>query len=101
MKRLFSVLVISILILGLLTAAVLQSAAKWWGSVAGRKRFLWVHLYEPHAPYAPPEPFVPENLVGKLAVAVGYVFAGDASTPYEADAPRSGRSCTGKEPTIT
>ncbi len=41
-------------------AAVLQSAAKWWGSVAGRKRFLWVHLYEPHAPYAPPEPFASE-----------------------------------------
>src|SRR5688500_12626705 len=41
-------------------AAVLQSAAKWWGSVAGRKRFLWVHLYEPHAPYVPPEPFASE-----------------------------------------
>ncbi|MDR6416462.1 FAD-binding oxidoreductase [Pseudarthrobacter sulfonivorans] len=26
---------------------------------------------------APPEPFVPEHLVGKLAVAVGYVYAGD------------------------
>jgi tetratricopeptide (TPR) repeat protein len=37
--------------------AVLQAAAKWWQSSAGRKRFLWVHLYDPHAPYAPPEPF--------------------------------------------
>lgn len=33
--------------------AVLQSAVSWWQSVAGRKRFLWVHLYEPHAPYVP------------------------------------------------
>jgi arylsulfatase A-like enzyme/Flp pilus assembly protein TadD len=37
--------------------AVLQSAAKWWQSASGRKRFMWVHLYDPHAPYAPPEPF--------------------------------------------
>ncbi|HEV7242058.1 MAG TPA: sulfatase-like hydrolase/transferase [Thermoanaerobaculia bacterium] len=33
--------------------AVLQSAASWWQSAAGRKRFLWIHLYEPHAPYVP------------------------------------------------
>lgn len=33
--------------------AVLQSAASWWRSAEGRKRFLWVHLYEPHAPYVP------------------------------------------------
>src|SRR5688500_8922438 len=41
-------------------SAVLEQAAKWWSSVAGRKRFLWVHLYDPHAPYAPPEPFASE-----------------------------------------
>ncbi|HEX6083353.1 MAG TPA: sulfatase-like hydrolase/transferase [Thermoanaerobaculia bacterium] len=40
--------------------AVLEAAAAWWRSVAGRKRFLWVHLYDPHAPYAPPEPFASE-----------------------------------------
>lgn len=40
--------------------AVLSSAAKWWQSAAGRKRFLWVHLYEPHAPYAPPPAFANE-----------------------------------------
>ncbi|HEV7242580.1 MAG TPA: sulfatase-like hydrolase/transferase [Thermoanaerobaculia bacterium] len=33
--------------------AVLESAAKWWHSQEGKKRFLWVHLYEPHAPYVP------------------------------------------------
>ena len=37
--------------------AVLEAAAKWWQSQEGRKRFLWVHVYDPHAPYAPPEPF--------------------------------------------
>ena len=40
--------------------AVLSEAAKWWQSASGRKRFLWVHIYEPHAPYAPPEPFAGE-----------------------------------------
>jgi arylsulfatase A-like enzyme/Flp pilus assembly protein TadD len=41
-------------------AAVLEPAARWWQSNAGRKRFLWVHLYDPHAPYMPPEPFASE-----------------------------------------
>jgi arylsulfatase A-like enzyme/Tfp pilus assembly protein PilF len=38
-------------------SAVLDAASKWWESNAGKKRFLWVHLYDAHAPYAPPEPF--------------------------------------------
>ena len=25
----------------------------------GKPRFLWLHLYDPHAPYDPPEPFAP------------------------------------------
>src|SRR6266498_1227603 len=37
--------------------AVLDAAAKWWRDNAGHKRFLWIHLYDPHAPYRPPEPF--------------------------------------------
>lgn len=40
--------------------AVLESAAKWWNGAAGRKRFMWVHLYDPHAPYAPAQPFATE-----------------------------------------
>ena len=31
----------------------LAAATQWWRVSAGRKRFLWVHLYEPHAPYLP------------------------------------------------
>jgi len=38
-------------------SAVLDAAAKWWQANASKKRFLWVHLYDAHAPYAPPEPF--------------------------------------------
>src|ERR1051325_8564913 len=41
-------------------SAVLDAATKWWNANAGRKRFLWVHLYDPHAPYRPPQPFASE-----------------------------------------
>jgi choline-sulfatase len=32
-------------------------AIGWLRQVAGRPFFLFLHLYEPHSPYAPPEPF--------------------------------------------
>ena len=35
---------------------VLAAAAQWWRAQRG-PRFLWAHVYDPHAPYAPPEPF--------------------------------------------
>src|SRR5258706_1628105 len=38
-------------------SAVLHAASKWGEAEAGKKRFLWVHLYDAHAPYTPPEPF--------------------------------------------
>jgi arylsulfatase A-like enzyme/Flp pilus assembly protein TadD len=38
--------------------AVLTAATSWWRSHDHQKRFMWVHLYDPHAPYAPPEPFL-------------------------------------------
>ena len=37
--------------------AVLESARQWWDAQSGRKRFMWVHLYDAHAPYKPPAPF--------------------------------------------
>jgi arylsulfatase A-like enzyme/tetratricopeptide (TPR) repeat protein len=40
--------------------AVLDAAAKWWRANEGKKRFMWVHLYDPHAPYHPPQPFATE-----------------------------------------
>lgn len=38
---------------------VVAAALAWWRQQKpkGRPRFLWVHLFDPHAPYAPPEPF--------------------------------------------
>jgi len=36
---------------------VVTAAMAWWKKAAGRPRFLWVHLYDAHAPYAAPEPF--------------------------------------------
>lgn len=36
---------------------VVAAALEWWGAHAGERRFLWVHLFDPHAPYRPPEPF--------------------------------------------
>ncbi|MEA2599127.1 MAG: choline-sulfatase [Acidobacteriota bacterium] len=36
---------------------VVRLALAWWARQKGKPRFLWVHLYDPHAPYEPPEPF--------------------------------------------
>ena len=36
---------------------VVTAALAWWNAQAGKRRFLWVHLYDPHAPYDPPPPF--------------------------------------------
>ena len=36
---------------------VFANAQQWYDSVEGKKRFLWVHIYEPHMPYNPPSPF--------------------------------------------
>ncbi len=32
---------------------VVRPASAWWKQHEGERRFLWVHLYEPHAPYEP------------------------------------------------
>lgn len=37
-------------------ADVVAAALKWIGSQDGRW-FVWVHVFDPHAPYAPPPPF--------------------------------------------
>jgi arylsulfatase A-like enzyme/Flp pilus assembly protein TadD len=36
---------------------VVAAALAWWAKNAEHRRFLWVHLYDPHAPYDPPSPF--------------------------------------------
>lgn len=61
----------------------LALAVQWWRNAAGRKRFLWVHLYEPHAPYLPPpghregDPYLGEVAAADtmLAAALGPLLA--------------------------
>jgi tetratricopeptide (TPR) repeat protein len=36
---------------------VVAQALEWYRGQAGGRRFLWVHVYDPHAPYDPPEPY--------------------------------------------
>jgi arylsulfatase A-like enzyme/Tfp pilus assembly protein PilF len=36
---------------------VMTDALGWLDTVTSRKFFAWVHLYDPHAPYEPPEPY--------------------------------------------
>lgn len=48
-------------------SAVLDAAAKWWSANAGHKRFMWVHLYDAHAPYRPPPQFTnPDPYLGEI-----------------------------------
>jgi arylsulfatase A-like enzyme len=67
-------------------------AARAWLSTAPERYFLWVHLYEPHDPYAPPEPYrttyrdapyfgevaYADELVGRLKAAMGPAGEKDA-----------------------
>jgi len=36
---------------------VIKRSLAWWNANEGKRRFLWAHLYDPHAPYAAPEPW--------------------------------------------
>jgi choline-sulfatase len=36
---------------------VVDKALPWIDQAAGGRFFAWIHLYDPHTPYAPPEPF--------------------------------------------
>jgi arylsulfatase A-like enzyme/Flp pilus assembly protein TadD len=36
---------------------VVKAALDWFRSQSGKPRFLWVHVYDPHAPYDPPSPY--------------------------------------------
>src|SRR6185436_9129254 len=35
----------------------IAAALRWWDAAGESPRFMWVHLYEPHFPYEPPEAF--------------------------------------------
>jgi arylsulfatase A-like enzyme/Tfp pilus assembly protein PilF len=53
--------------------AVLAAATRWWKEKEGHKRFLWIHLYDPHAPYLPPEPFLSEYRYNEYLGEIAYV----------------------------
>jgi arylsulfatase A-like enzyme/Flp pilus assembly protein TadD len=53
--------------------AVLDVATRWWNSKSGQKRFLWIHLYDPHAPYLPPEPFLSDYPYNEYLGEIAYV----------------------------
>jgi len=56
---------------------VVSLATDWWQRHAGERRFLWVHLYDPHAPYLPAEPFASEfadnPYLGEVAAVDAYL----------------------------
>src|SRR5512143_177839 len=50
---------------------VMDLALAWLEGVKAKRFFAWVHLYDPHAPYEPPEPFLSrypgQPYVGEIA----------------------------------
>src|SRR5262245_61759820 len=36
---------------------VVKAALEWYRGQEGKRRFLWVHVYDPHAPYDPPKDY--------------------------------------------
>jgi arylsulfatase A-like enzyme/Flp pilus assembly protein TadD len=53
-------------------AETLAAARKWYASAQGKK-FLWVHLYDPHAPYDPPSPFREQYRAAPYLGEIAYV----------------------------
>jgi len=53
--------------------AVVNDALHWLDTVAESRFFLWTHLYDPHRPYDPPEPYASryasDPYVGEIAYA--------------------------------
>jgi arylsulfatase A-like enzyme/tetratricopeptide (TPR) repeat protein len=62
--------------------------AREWIQTAGDTWFAWVHVYDPHAPYAPPSPFAEQYPRDPYAGEVAYTDA--ALKPLLADAERMG-----------
>ena len=60
-------------------AETVALARRWLDAQAGRPAFCWVHIYEPHSPYAPPPP-----LAARFAADP---YQGDVAAADEALAP--------------
>jgi arylsulfatase A-like enzyme/tetratricopeptide (TPR) repeat protein len=56
---------------------VVAPALAWWQRQRGKRRFMWVHLFDPHAPYDPVEPYLSrfpgQPYYGEVAAADAYL----------------------------
>lgn len=56
---------------------VVARGTRWWNEHRGQRRFLWLHLFDPHAPYQPPAPFAAEYskqpYLGEVAAVDSYL----------------------------
>lgn len=55
--------------------AVTDRALSIWGRMEGRPRFLWVHYFDAHAPYDPPEPYRSAHAAAPYEGEIAYVDA--------------------------
>ena len=55
--------------------AVHEAFARWFESSAKTPFFVWIHLYDPHLPYTPPEPFKTKYPKDPYAGEVAYADA--------------------------
>jgi arylsulfatase A-like enzyme/Flp pilus assembly protein TadD len=53
----------------------LNAARTWYDATPNKKKFLWIHLYDPHAPYDPPSPFREQYRDAPYLGEVAYVDA--------------------------
>ncbi|MEM8962252.1 MAG: tetratricopeptide repeat protein [Acidobacteriota bacterium] len=54
--------------------AVVAIALDWWRAHQDERRFLWIHLYDPHAPYAPEPRFLADDpYLGEIVAVDSYL----------------------------
>jgi arylsulfatase A-like enzyme/Flp pilus assembly protein TadD len=51
---------------------VAREAERWMEERSGGRFFAWLHFYDPHAPYAPPEPFRSRHAADPYAGEIAY-----------------------------
>ena len=77
-------------------AETVAAARRWLAEAGPGPYFCWVHLYDPHAPYAPPEPFASrfpnDPYRGEVAAADAAL---SALVEGALDAGRNGRTLMG------
>lgn len=56
-------------------AETVDRALSWLGAEPARPFFLWVHLFDPHHPYEPPEPFATRYAQDPYAGEIAYMDA--------------------------